>query len=438
MDPRILEYLKRKAGLQPTPAPVGPSAFDVASSTSTVRTGSSEPLAPVDPASLPPPVEPLSVSAAAPVAPVIPTAPQPATKTVAPAPVESLAPTITSASPDLAAERQALLDSQKSGSDIGVLAKFGAGIGDAIARTSGDASVATTYAKDTGAAAERAKAKELSNFDSQTEFARKAKLDSREDAAHASKADPNSKLSKSYQLLAKTIDPKGNFEGQSAAQLEEIVKPLMQKYGIDEKSENMRQSREILRQNKEDRSNERISKVRKDIIDKFNGDQSVKKAQTSLDAARTIRDLANSGNPIGAAAIPTYSARMAGEVGALSEADKRPFGGSQAIVSRVDAALKQMADGRLTPENKRYIIALTEVVEKRAAENMNALAKLRSQQYGTLKTYGSAEEIYGALRPEIESQLTIKPAADVDPATMTQLQSALPKGAKVMKVTRVQ
>lgn len=143
----------------------------------------------------------------------------------------------------------------------------------------------------------------------------------------------------------------------------------------------------------------RVETFKKSVVDKFTSDPSVKKSQQSIDAAGQIRDLALSGNPIAAAAIPTYSARMSGEVGNLSEADKRPFGGSQAILSRVEAALTQMATGELTQDNAKFIIDLTNLVEKKANDNITSLAKTRSKQYSKQSHILKEDELFDALNP---------------------------------------
>jgi len=144
----------------------------------------------------------------------------------------------------------------------------------------------------------------------------------------------------------------------------------------------------------------RIQQFKSGIVGKFTGDQAVKKYQQSLDAAGDIRSLAESGNPIAAAAIPTYSARMSGEVGNLSEADKRPFGGSQATLQRLDAALTQMSTGRLTADNRKFIIGLTDIIAKRSNEKMDALAKTRAKQYGFNNPYFDESDIFQAMRPD--------------------------------------
>lgn len=147
------------------------------------------------------------------------------------------------------------------------------------------------------------------------------------------------------------------------------------------------------------RRGERYGKYGSDLISKFNSDPNVRKYKQSIDEANMIRELAVSDNPIGAAAIPTFSARMSREVGNLSEADKAPFGGTRAILGRVEAALQEMSNGTLTDDNKAFIIELTEIISKNSIESLDREALLRSKQNATTGLYGSQENIHDTLNP---------------------------------------
>lgn len=146
------------------------------------------------------------------------------------------------------------------------------------------------------------------------------------------------------------------------------------------------------------------------LVDRFNADASVKKAQQALDGAANVIALVESGNPIAAAAIPTYMARASGEVGALSEADKAPFGGSRAIFERLEASLTQAASGQMTPENAKFVRDLGTIMSKRANENIDRLARTRAKQYGRANDFLDENEIYRTLRPESEE--VDKPKSD--------------------------
>ena len=145
---------------------------------------------------------------------------------------------------------------------------------------------------------------------------------------------------------------------------------------------------------RERRNNERVN-----IVNKFNADASVKKSQQMIDGANIIKDLVVSDNPIAAGAIPTFMARASGEVGNLSEADKAPFGGSRAILTRLEAAAYQAATGKLSPDNARFLKELADIMEKRGNENIGLLAKKRAGQYSRASDFLTEQEIYDTLVP---------------------------------------
>lgn len=165
------------------------------------------------------------------------------------------------------------------------------------------------------------------------------------------------------------------------------------------------------------------------MVQKFKADPRVKKAFQSLDAAGDIRNFIDSGNPIAAGAIPTYSARMSGEVGNLSEADKRPFGGSRAILQRIDQSLKQMADGTLTDDNRKFMAEFTDIVNKRSYEKIHSEAVNTSRQkkgfYGMTekeiyeRIYQGPEVNYPPSEPNGGPQSGPKPTMRWNPATKT-------------------
>ena len=188
------------------------------------------------------------------------------------------------------------------------------------------------------------------------------------------------------------------------------------------RSSNLEDDREIRR--KERRSNERTV-----LVNRFNSDKSVQKSQQSIDAANIIRELATSGNPIAAGAIPTYMARASGEVGNLSEADKAPFGGSRSILSRLEASLTQAATGQLTPDNAQFIMQLSDLMEARASNNMDNLARTRSKQYSNASDFLNENEILFSLRPEIQDQTNPNKKSK-------QSLSPIPTGEEIERMTK--
>lgn len=139
------------------------------------------------------------------------------------------------------------------------------------------------------------------------------------------------------------------------------------------------------------------------IMDKFNARGPVVKAQSSIDAANSVIDLIDSNNPLADNAVPTYMARASGEVGNLSEPDKAPFGGSQALAARMQQAISQASTGQLTPENRDFVRKLAQTMKNSAIRNQANHAKLFAKQYGRIGGYGTEAEIYSIVSPDSDS-----------------------------------
>jgi len=117
-------------------------------------------------------------------------------------------------------------------------------------------------------------------------------------------------------------------------------------------------------------------------VDKFNKDKEVVRANSMISGANIAKDMVESGNPIAAASIPNFLARASGEVGALTEADKEPFGGTRAIVERAKQSVEEMAKGTLTEANAKFVLELAEVYKKTANSVKSTRADLMAGQLG--------------------------------------------------------
>jgi len=136
------------------------------------------------------------------------------------------------------------------------------------------------------------------------------------------------------------------------------------------------------------------------LVDKFNADPMVRKVETMDEFANIIIEVAQSDNPVGHASLPTLMARASGEVGNLSEADKAPFGGSKALIERMNQRMTEIYAGKRTPENLAFINQLAETFRKVGIRKKTSLARERAAQYS--KAYRgkfSEEEIFNILSP---------------------------------------
>lgn len=243
--------------------------------------------------------------------------------------------------------------------------------------------------------------------------------------------DPNSSASKLYQQTAALLTNKKPDElaSYSAAQIKGVL-PHIDNYL--KRTQESKEKNQSLQTERDRRFQERQDKLKMDLVTKFNADPGVRKIEQSIDAANTIRELANSGNPIAANAIPTYMARASGEVGNLSEADKAPFGGSRAILERLQAAFSQASTGQMTEDNRRFVNGLTDLMEKRAQENKGRRAELWDTQYSQVMRDIPKGSIKGWLSPVMPEAPQAKQPQGGVPSVGQKFN-----GGNVLKVTRI-
>ena len=159
------------------------------------------------------------------------------------------------------------------------------------------------------------------------------------------------------------------------------------------------------------------------IVDKFNADPNVRRTGSMENFATIIVDASESDNPIAHASLETLMARASGEVGNLSEADKKPFGGSRALTAKFNQYLSEIYSGRKTPENLQFIRELANTFMESGRKQKEKVARERAKQYAAANPkMFTAEEIFNALSPD---------SGDYRGAETT-LHQTLPQGAKLI------
>lgn len=292
------------------------------------------------------------------------------------------------------AKRDALDEAERRKHKLGILPVLAAGAGDAISNAA-----SAFGAHGTSGVQEKV----ISGLDAGEEKRKK-------DFESGLKDDPASDLSRQYQtIITKVLDQAGmkvppeSISKMSAAQIEQqfpqLAKLASTKMEAEGRKGEMKLRQDSLQGERDARRGERQDKLKIDVLTKFNGDSGVKKIDSSIDAANTIRGLVSSGNPIAAASVPTFMARASGEVGNLSEADKAPFGGSRALLSRLEAAVKQQATGKLTTENAQFITQLADIMERRATENKVRRAEQWAKQYAQTSDVFNEDDLFSTLAP---------------------------------------
>jgi hypothetical protein len=138
------------------------------------------------------------------------------------------------------------------------------------------------------------------------------------------------------------------------------------------------------------------------LQESFNKDKQVTKAEERIQAAETLRSMVD-GNPITQEAAKTFAARASGEVGALSDQDRAAYGGTKAILSRINQIATQAVDGELTKENKKFMKELADKFEQAGRRDLNVRLDVYAKQ-GTKRIKMSEDEVKEIIRPDLTMQ----------------------------------
>ena len=158
------------------------------------------------------------------------------------------------------------------------------------------------------------------------------------------------------------------------------------------------------------RHQERLMNVRQRLVDKFNADPVVGKQLVTQTSRTMVDEILATGGPIGDVSITTFMSRMSGEVGNLSQEDRKPFGGKQAMLARLRQAYEMALRGRLTDENRAFLGQLAEAMDRAANRNLDNIARVRAKQYATSNKMLNEQDILLSLRPGIGSMNPPPPA----------------------------
>jgi len=212
--------------------------------------------------------------------------------------------------------------------------------------------------------------------------------------------------------------------GESSTAKRELEKQRIQ--AMEEKNrlygkqvERMGAGKEESRQFREDKFE--YDKV-KNLQESFNKDKQVVKAEERMASARTMRDFLSENNPIGAEAAKRFAARASGEVGTLTDQDVSVFGGSRAVLDRLQQAAQELATGTLTENNKKFMNQLANTFEKAGQRDLQDRLNVYAKQ-GTKRTKMSEGEVKETIRPDLVLQQQEQP-------TTTKSQTLLRKDKK--------
>ena len=212
-------------------------------------------------------------------------------------------------------------------------------------------------------------------------------LNQKREIRDADKYDRENQESIAARKLYSTEYPEVNIDNLAGQDAEDYAKyqMLKSKYEKDEERSRNFQAMRQKALNRLARNDEENAKER--IINRVNSDKPMKDNYNMYQSTNRVKSILELGNPIGDASVTTFMAKASGEVGALSEADKRPYGGSQAFNAKFQQAALNYAKGTLTDENRQFLMQLADTMGSKAQSNMKQRATQMSKQYGQLRDF---------------------------------------------------
>lgn len=121
----------------------------------------------------------------------------------------------------------------------------------------------------------------------------------------------------------------------------------------------------------------------------------------AVSKAELVTKILDSKSPLGDNTLPTFFAKASGEVGNLSEADKAPFGGSQALDRKLSRWASIKTGGTIPDSDRAEMKKLANLLKSRSAE------KIKEQTLQSAGQIGSA--IGGTTEEHIQNLLGASP-----------------------------
>ena len=160
---------------------------------------------------------------------------------------------------------------------------------------------------------------------------------------------------------------------QKESELDLREKMFGEKMDLQEKlAEARRISLEASNALKEDKKKKEAENKSLIQIDKaLRNDYLVKQRSEQLQYAANTLALLHSDNPVANQAAKTQLARLSGEVGVLTDRDVERFGGSKALLSKLNQAIAETTTGKLSKENKAFLVDVANSFYKSAQNSLN-------------------------------------------------------------------
>lgn len=135
------------------------------------------------------------------------------------------------------------------------------------------------------------------------------------------------------------------------------------------------------------------------ISDTFNKDKSVMTATEALNKGKRVREFIKADSKLAPAFVTRALARMAGEVGVMTDKDVAAFRGSPAWTDQLEQLWQQGTKGTLTETNKAVLIEAVDILEKAERGVIQERAMHLSGQFAQFNPELSGQQIYNLMIP---------------------------------------
>ena len=155
------------------------------------------------------------------------------------------------------------------------------------------------------------------------------------------------------------------------------------------------------------------------VIDKFNTDAQTQRYRTMISSANVIRTALDTDNPIAQQSVLNQMVKMSGDVGMITESDREQFGGSKAILDRINAIAEEWKSGKLSATNRKWLQELTAVYDKAGRENLyNHADTYAGQQSLNDAELGDRDSIRNILLSGNDPRSPVKPSGGMQTFTV--------------------
>lgn len=281
------------------------------------------------------------------------------------------------------------------------------------------------------------------------EFGRTAEKENLELQLKRDMSDPNSMVTKLYRdayekAMKKPAPP--NVTAAQFAQLgvtipkadQELSMQLRQasldlrerEFGLKEKSEERRGEQFTFKQDETGKGrNEKI-------IKEYNKDDVVKVSNKSLAQVTKAREVLTKGGKLAPSVMGRILARMAGEVGVMTDKDVEAFKGSPKWTDEIARFFTRGTMGQLTNEDKKAMMNFVNLAENAEINNLKTRADIISSQYSAANPDMTKDSIYGMIKPAIDAYESVKitlPDGRAARVPRLNLDEAIRRGASVVE-----